>query len=78
MCDSFRRKEFESCNLFRNLLLIPTIAESPASHLKDDKNGISTFNTSVEMNGYGRGLKRHPKPYQFSYVEIHFQGRVFE
>ena len=53
MCDSLRQKKFESCSLFRNLLLIPTISENPALHLEDEENGISSFNASVEMNGYG-------------------------
>jgi hypothetical protein len=27
--NSFRRKEFDNCSLFRNLVFIPTIAENP-------------------------------------------------
>ena len=38
---SLRRKEFERCSLFRDLLLIPTFDENAASQLYGDENGTS-------------------------------------
>jgi hypothetical protein len=48
----FRRKEFDSCSLFRNLVFIPTIAENPTSQMYEDGKGSSTFKASVERVGH--------------------------
>jgi hypothetical protein len=44
----FRRKEFDNCSLFRNLVFISAIAENPTSQMYEDEKGSSTFKASVE------------------------------
>jgi hypothetical protein len=46
----FRRKEFDNCSLFRNL--IPNIAENPTSQIYEDGKWSSTFKASVERVGH--------------------------
>jgi hypothetical protein len=48
----FRRKEFDNCSLFQNLVFIPTIAENPTSQMYEDDKGSSTFKASVERLGH--------------------------
>jgi hypothetical protein len=43
----FRRKEFDNCSLFRNLVFIPTIAENLTSQMYEDEKGSRTVKASV-------------------------------
>jgi hypothetical protein len=47
----FRRKEFDNCSLFRNLVFIPTIAENPTLQTDEDEKESNTFKASVERVG---------------------------
>jgi hypothetical protein len=48
----FRRKEFDNCSLFRNLVFIHTTAENPTSQMYEDEKRSSTFKAPVERVGH--------------------------
>jgi hypothetical protein len=50
--DDGRRKEFDNCSLFRNLVFISAITEIPTSQMYEDEKGSSTFKASVERVGH--------------------------